>query len=351
MTLADHQGGDEGQRRGKPGFASDLLAWYDAHARALPWRSPPGAAPPDPYRAWLAEIMLQQTTVAAVTPRYKRFLSLFPTVGALAAAPLDDVLGAWAGLGYYARARNLHACAKVVAAEGWPRTEAGLRELPGLGAYAAASVAAIAFGERAVVVDANVARVVARVFAVETPVKQATKAIRALADALTPAASAPEGRPGDYAQAMMDLGATVCRPKAPDCLLCPVRAHCDAAARRLADELPVRAPKKARPTRYGTVYVGRRADGAMLCERRASEGLYGGMAGLPGSAWGERAVAAAPCAAEWREAGTAMHGLSHFRLELTVHEAAVEAAPEGLFFLPEDRLGELPTVFRACLAL
>ena len=351
MVLADQQGGDEGRTSGKPGFASDLLAWYDAHARKLAWRSPPGTTPPDPYRVWLSEVMLQQTTVAAVTPRYERFLASFPTVEALAAAPLDNVLGAWAGLGYYARARNLHACAKRVAAEGWPRTEAGLRALPGLGAYAAASVVAIAFGERAVVVDANVERVVARLFAVETPVRQAAKTIRALADALTPMQPAPQGRPGDYAQAMMDLGATVCRPKAPDCLLCPVRAHCDAAARGLAGELPVRTPKKARPTRYGTVYAGRRADGAVLCERRPPEGLYGGMAGLPGSAWGQRAVAAPPCAADWREVGTASHVLTHFRLELTVYEAAVEAAPEGLFFLPQDRLGELPTVFRACLAV
>ena len=342
MDVADGEGGREGAA--KAGFAADLLAWYDAHARVLPWRIPPGGPAPDPYRVWLSEVMLQQTTVATVRPRYERFLGLFPTVAALAEAPLDAVLAEWAGLGYYARARNLHACAQVVAREGWPRTEAGLRALPGLGAYAAASVAAIAFGERAVVVDGNVERVVARVFAVEAPVRRAAREVRALADALT-----PEARPGDYAQAMMDLGAVACRPRSPDCLLCPVRGHCDAAARGLTDELPVRTPKKPRPVRRGTVYVGRRGDGAVLCERRPPAGLYGGMAGLPGSAWGEGAVLAPPVEAEWREAGVVTHGLTHFVLELTVYAGAVEAAPEGTFFLGADALDALPTVFRACV--
>ena len=344
MNVAGEEAAGEGGERAKPGFARDLLAWYDAHARTLPWRAPPGTPAPDPYRVWLAEVMLQQTTVATVRPRYERFLTLFPTVEALAAAPLDDVLAEWAGLGYYARARNLHACAKAVAAGGWPRTEAGLRALPGLGAYTAASVAAIAFGERAVVVDGNVERVVARVFAVETPVKQVSARIRALADALT-----PDERCGDYAQAMMDLGATVCRPKAPDCLLCPVRAHCDAAARGLTEELPVRVLRKARPVRYGTVYVGLRSDGSVLCERRPPEGLYGGMVGLPGSGWGDAPTPAPPVPADWREARRVTHGLTHFVLELTVYEAAVEAAPPGLFFVPREDTRSLPTVFRACL--
>lgn len=343
MSVASITEGGEG----KPGFARDLLAWYDTHARRLVWRSPPGMPPPDPYRVWLAEVMLQQTTVATVTPRYTRFLALFPDIETLAAAPLDDVLAEWSGLGYYARARNLHACAKVVAAEGWPETEEGLRALPGLGAYTAASVAAIAFGVRAVVVDGNVERVVARVFAVETPVKKAAARVRVLADGLT-----PKDRCGDYAQAMMDLGATVCRPKVPDCLLCPVRGHCDAAGRGLTAELPVRIPRKPRPVRAGTVYVGRRADGAVLCERRAPNGLYGGMAGLPGSAWSEPAsneTSEPPVRADWRRVRSVSHGLTHFVLDLTVYEATIDDAPEGLFFLPAGDLGALPTVFRACL--
>ncbi|WP_051881585.1 A/G-specific adenine glycosylase [Parvularcula oceani] len=337
------------ERPGKDGFSGKLLSWYDEHARALPWRLPPGSdAVPDPYRIWLSEVMLQQTTVAAVVPRYERFLSLWPDVEALAAAPLEDVLGEWAGLGYYARARNLHACARAVAERGgWPETEEGLRDLPGLGAYTAAAVAAIAFGKRAVVVDGNVERVVARVFCVEEPLKAVRPGIRTLADALT-----PKERPGDYAQAMMDLGATVCRPKSPQCLLCPVSADCDARRAGLQDELPVRPAKKARPVRYGTVYVGQRRDGAVLTARRPERGLYGGMAGLPGTPWAEAPeVAVPPAPAGWKEVGRVSHGLTHFQLELTVMAAAVEAAPEGLAFTPPDALETLPTVFRKCVGL
>ena len=322
-----------------------LLAWYDEHARVLPWRARPGEAP-DPYRVWLSEVMLQQTTVATVTPRYERFLRRFPTVDALAAAPLDDVLAEWAGLGYYARARNLHACARVVAAQGWPRTEAGLRALPGLGAYASASVAAIAFGERAVVVDGNVERVVARLIALEEPPKAARRAVRQAADALT-----PDARPGDHAQAMMDLGATVCRPKAPACLVCPLSPWCRARAANLQDELPVRVPRRARPTRHGTVFVARRADGAVLCERRAPSGLYGGMLGLPGSVWAEAPPPTAPpLPGDWRAVGMAEHGLTHFVLRLDVRAAETEApAPTGCEWVGADGLGALPSVFRAAL--
>ena len=323
-----------------------LLAWYDGHARDLPWRAKPGETP-DPYRVWLSEVMLQQTTVATVTPRYARFLDRFPDIQALAAAPQGDVLAEWAGLGYYARARNLQACAQIVAAEGWPRTEAGLRALPGLGAYAAASVAAIAFGERAVVVDGNVERVVARLVALDQPVKTARRAVREAADALT-----PEDRPGDHAQAMMDLGAVVCRPKAPACLVCPLSAWCRARAANLQDELPVRPPRKVRPTRRGTVFVARRADGAVLCERRPARGLYGGMLGLPGSAWteGEAPPATPPLEADWRAVGVAEHGLTHFLLRLDVQAATTDApAPAGYEWVADT--SALPSVFRAALRL
>ncbi|MBB4658612.1 A/G-specific adenine glycosylase [Parvularcula dongshanensis] len=335
-----------GEGRGKDGFASALLDWYDDHARILPWRVPPGSDErPDPYRVWLSEVMLQQTTVATVRPRFERFLERWPTVSDLAAAPQEDVLSEWAGLGYYARARNLHACAKVVAEQGWPQTEEGLRALPGLGTYTAAAVAAIALAERAVVIDGNVERVVARIFAIERPVRQAGAEVRAGAAALTPAA-----RPGDYAQAMMDLGAGVCRPKRPDCLLCPVRPFCDAAARGLTEELPVRVPKKPRPVRSGVVYVGVRPDGAVLCERRAENGLYGGMLGLPSSDWKEGgADAGAPVASDWVNVGEVEHGLTHFILKLTVQTARLGDAPSGTFFT--DDLSGLPTVFRRCVAL
>jgi A/G-specific adenine glycosylase len=326
----------------REGFAGDLLAWYDEAARELPWRSPPGTPAPDPYRVWLSEVMLQQTTVATVRPRYEAFLARWPTVQALAAAPLDDVLSEWAGLGYYARARNLHACARAVAEHGWPEDEAGLRALPGLGAYTAAAVAAIAFGERAVVVDGNVERVVARVFAIDRPVREASAEVRVAANALT-----PHERPGDYAQAMMDLGATVCRPKAPQCPICPVRARCAALARGLAEELPVRPARRERPLRRGVAYVGLRGDGTVLCERRPPRGLYGGMAGLPGSEWAEEGGdAPPPVDGTWTEAGTASHGLTHFVLNLSVRTAVVQDAPEGLFFEREETL---PTVFRRCV--
>ena len=333
-----------------------LLAWYDAHARNLPWRAKPGETP-DPYRVWISEVMLQQTTVAAVTPRYERFLDRFPTVTALAAAPLDDVLAEWAGLGYYARARNLHACARIVAEAGWPTDEAGLRALPGLGAYAAASVAAIAFGARAVVVDANVERVVARLVALDRPVREARPAIRAAADALTPQAheGAQEGaRAGDHAQAMMDLGATVCRPRAPACLVCPLAPWCAARAANLQGEVPVRPPRRARPTRHGIVFVARREDGAVLCERRPPAGLYGGLLGLPGTDWteAEPAETAPPLEADWRAVGRAEHGLTHFRLSLDVRAARTGGpAPEGLAWVAADGLPALPSVFQAVLAV
>jgi len=260
--------------------SAKLLSWYDANARALPWRSPPGWPPPSPYRVWLSEIMLQQTTTATVAPYYARFLAAWPTVDALAAADDADVMREWAGLGYYARARNLLACARaVVARGGWPGDESGLRALPGIGGYTAAAVAAIAFGVRAVVVDGNVERVVARLFAVATPLPKARRALHGLADRLT-----PTERAGDHAQAMMDLGATICTPRAPKCERCPVAGDCAALTGGDPARFPVKAAKAAKPIRYGTAYWIEH-DGAVLLERRPGSGLLGGMLGLPTGPW------------------------------------------------------------------
>ncbi len=290
-----------------------LLVWYDQHHRSLPWRSAPGQPAPDPYRVWLSEVMLQQTTTAAVAPYYAKFLALWPDVRALAAADEGAVMAAWAGLGYYARARNLIACAKAVAAGGgtFPGTEAELRALPGLGAYSAAAVAAIAFGQRAAVVDANVERVITRLFAVATPLPQARGAIRARADALTPAA-----RPGDFAQAMMDLGATICTSRAPRCLLCPLGAHC--AGRALgAQQFPVKPPKQAKPQRRGRAFW--IVHGAQVwLVRRADTGMLGAMRALPDDGWNSRADgAAAPLLdGPWTSAGSVRHSFTHFDLDL-----------------------------------
>ena len=276
------------------GISRKLLAWYDRAARSLPWRLPPGAADrPDPYRIWLSEVMLQQTTVAAVGDRFAAFVARWPTVGALAAAPDAEVMAAWAGLGYYARARNLLACARVVARElggRFPDTEEGLRALPGVGAYTAAAVAAIAFGRRAVVVDGNVERVMARLFAIEIPLPAAKPRLVELAATLTPAA-----RAGEHAQALMDLGATICTPKRPACGICPLVADCAARRAGIAAELPRRAAKPAKPVRRGIAYLAVRADGAVLVETRPANGLLGGMLGLPTSDWTEgEPVARAP---------------------------------------------------------
>lgn len=339
-------------------IAGAVLAWYGRAARALPWRSPPGAEA-DPYRVWLSEIMLQQTTVKAVIPYYGRFLARWPDVAALAAADLDAVLGEWAGLGYYSRARNLHACAKAVAAEHggrFPADEALLRALPGVGAYTAAAIAAIAFGLPATVVDGNVERVVARLFAVETPLPGAKAEIGALAARLT-----PHEQPGDYAQGMMDLGATVCTPRSPSCEACPLAPHCSARARGLAASLPARAPKAERPQRRGAAFVAVRADGAVLLRRRPPKGLLGGMLEVPSTEWGAAmpdegaAMDAAPVAAQWRRVpGAVTHIFTHFRLTLEVWRAdgVRAAAPEGCRWYPRATLaGEaLPSVMRKVLA-
>ena len=293
--------------------AKHLLDWYDANARVLPWRAPPGSPPPDPYRVWLSEVMLQQTTVAAVGPYFARFLALWPTVNDLAAADDAEVMAAWAGLGYYARARNLLACARAVAARGgvFPGTEEALRDLPGVGAYTAAAVAAIAFGQRAAVVDANVERVVARLHAIATPLPQAKAEIRRRTEQLT-----PHDRPGDFAQAMMDLGATVCTVRAPRCLLCPLSPDC--AGRRLGPEqFPVKAPKRAKPQRRGQAFWIER-DGAVWLVRRADKGMLGGMRALPDNGWSARSDGntAPPLAGEWQDLGTVRHSFTHFDLDL-----------------------------------
>ena len=326
-------------------FSEPLLAWYDRHARDLPWRAQPGAPAPDPYRVWLSEVMLQQTTVAAVKPYFEAFTARWPTVESLAAAPEEDVMAAWAGLGYYSRARNLVKCARAVAGQGgFPRTEGELRDLPGLGAYTAAAVAAIAFGERAVVVDANVERVVARLFAIAVPLPAARKPIRAAAEAITPVA-----RAGDFAQAMMDLGATICTPREPRCLLCPLAPAC--AARRSGDpaSLPVKAPRAAKPLRRGRAWWIERG-GAVWLVRRAGSGMLGGMRALPDDGWSARAdgSGAAPVPGACETAGLVRHGFTHFALELAVLRPRDPAVPAGEGeWWPLDRIEEagLPTLF------
>lgn len=327
-----------------PAIAPPLLAWYDRNARVLPWRVGPAARAagvrPDPYRIWLSEIMLQQTTVAAVRAYFHRFTALWPSVQALAAAPEAQVMAEWAGLGYYARARNLIACARAVAAAGghFPDTAEGLRALPGIGAYTAAAIAAIAHDRPEVVVDGNVERVVARLFAVEQPMPGAKPRLRALAAALTPVQ-----RPGDYAQAMMDLGATVCIPRAPRCGDCPVATHCLGRARGIAAALPAKSPKAPRPRRRGIAYVAVAPDGSALMETRPPRGLLGGMPGFPGTAWAEgEPLPAPPLDAAWQVwPGAVGHVFTHFELSLDVAVARVTAAGPG--FRPVDP-GALPSV-------
>jgi A/G-specific adenine glycosylase len=337
--------------------AGDLLAWYDRHRRRLAWRAEPGA-PADPYRVWLSEIMLQQTTVVAVLPYYETFLTRFPTVQALAAAPEADVMAAWAGLGYYARARNLHACARAVAAAGaFPRTIEGLRALPGIGPYTAAAVAAIAFGVPAVPVDGNVERVVARVFAIAEALPAARPAITAGAAGLGQHAAAV-ARPSDFAQALFDLGATVCTPANPACAVCPWLAACAGRRQGIAAALPRKPPKALRPLRYGASFWLTDTAGQVLLRRRPPRGLLGGMTELPGTPW--RATpwpaadwrAHAPMPAAWRAAGEVRHGFTHFELRIAVLAAQVPAIAADGFLRPADALAveALPSVMRKCVA-
>jgi A/G-specific adenine glycosylase len=318
--------------------AAALLAWYDRHRRDLPWRAPPGHRA-DPYLVWLSEIMLQQTTVATVGPYFDRFVARFPDIRALAAAPLDAVLHLWQGLGYYARARNLHACARAVVADHagrFPDDPAALRELPGIGDYTAAAIGAIAFDRRLAAVDGNAERVVARLFAERAPLPAVKPRLRALAETLVPAE-----RAGDFAQALMDLGATICTPRRPRCILCPWRRECAAAAAGIAEELPAMAEKPERPLRYGVAFWLSRPDGAVLLRRRPEEGLLGGMIELPSTPWrAERwseaaAIEEAPAVASWTALpGSVTHGFTHFRLELAVLTGTTRDPVEGIWATP-----------------
>lgn len=334
-----------------PASATTLLDWYDRHARILPWRIGPqnSHTRPDPYRVWLSEIMLQQTTVAAVDRYFRRFTSLWPTIAALAAAPDTQVMGEWAGLGYYARARNLLKCARVISTDHggtFPADRAALQKLPGIGPYTAAAIAAIAFDRPEVVVDGNVERVMARLFDIHTPLPAAKPELTKVAASLT-----PRQRPGDYAQAVMDLGATICTPKSPACGICPWFALCRARAAGTAANLPRKTPKPAKPMRHGIAYVARRADGALLLERRPDKGLLGGMLGWPGSDWSSTPVPAPPLDATWRILPEeARHTFTHFHLRLRIALADVPmgACPAtGQFLVPGAfRPAELPTVMR-----
>jgi A/G-specific adenine glycosylase len=364
-TLAAKPAGRQ-RAKGRAAISSpqptDLLAWYDRHRRTLPWRAPPGRRA-DPYRVWLSEIMLQQTTVKAVAPYYADFLARWPDIGALAAAPLDDILKAWAGLGYYARARNLHACARAVVKHHGgrlPAHEAALRELPGIGAYTAAAIAAIAYDAPATPVDGNIERVIARLYAIETPLPAAKPEIFRLARALT-----PKHRAGDFAQGLMDLGATLCTPKRPACALCPWRENCVAHAQGDMETYPRRTPKREGVLRRGAAFVARRTDGFVLVRGRPLRGLLGGMTEVPTTQWAQNfdektALRAAPRFGKrrvpWRRlTGVVRHVFTHFPLELTVYAVelpARTAAPKGTRWVALSELGgeALPSLMRKVVA-
>ena len=340
----------------------DLLHWYDHHAREMPWRVGPIARKvglfPDPYGVWMSEIMLQQTTVATVRSYFERFQARWPTVADLAAAKDADVMGEWAGLGYYARARNLLKCARVIVARHdgqFPADHAALLKLPGVGPYTAAAVASIAFDLPFTVLDGNVERVMARLYDIHLPLPAAKPLLMEKAAALT-----PDTRPGDYAQAVMDLGATICSPRSPACGICPWRAPCAARIAGTAADLPKKTPKKTKPVRHGTAYLAQRRDGAWLLETRPDKGLLGGMLGWPGSPWVDVSAplpdVAPPLQADWQTvASDVRHTFTHFHLILNVRIASVDmqVAPTiGAFVLPEDfRASDLPTVMRKAFDL
>lgn len=339
-----------------------LLAWYDHNARKLPWRVGPKdrarGVKPDPYKVWLSEVMLQQTTVATVKPYFEAFMQRWPDVAALAAASRQDVLKAWAGLGYYARARNLKACAERVAEEfggHFPETAAVIRGLPGIGEYTAAAILAIAFDKSASVVDGNIERVIARLYAIDTPMPTAKPIIRQHQARLT-----PKKRSGDYAQALMDLGATICTPRQPACAVCPWSATCLAHAAGNPEAYPVRTPKPHRPIRYGAAFVAIRHDGAILLRRRPDHGLLGGMSEVPTSDWTSliddlTATDKAPFRAKWtRLPNKVIHVFTHFRLELSVYRidaSATRRAPSGMWWSSAAAVaGEaLPSVMKKAI--
>jgi A/G-specific adenine glycosylase len=329
-------------------LSRQLLAWYDAHARVMPWRISPGdravGVRPDPYRVWLSEVMLQQTTVAAVKDYFHRFTARWPTVDDLAAAEDAAVMGEWAGLGYYARARNLLKCARAVVADHggrFPETREALLTLPGIGPYTASAVAAIAFDLPATVVDGNVERVMARMFSVLTPLPAAKQELTTLAESLT-----PQARPGDYAQAVMDLGATICTPRSPACGICPWVHSCQARREGIQAELPRKSPKADKPLRRGTLWLGHQ-NGALLLERRPDRGLLGGMLGIPGDGW-DGAGGPAPAEAAWQEVGEVHHTFTHFHLILRVLVAPVSGPADRGQWLHRAafRPADLPTVMR-----
>ena len=329
-------------------LAASLLAWYDSHARSLPWR----LKRPDPYKTWLSEIMLQQTTVAVVKDYFLKFILAWPTVEALAAADLHDVLKAWAGLGYYARTRNLHACARQVVADHgghFPRTLPELMALPGIGPYTAAAIAAIAYDIPAAAVDGNVERVISRYYGIEEPLPKSKPTIKALAQALV-----PQARAGDFAQAMMDLGATVCTPKSPACKNCPWTDECAARIKGLQGELPRKSPKQPVPRRYAHVYWVTDGKDRVLVRQRAMKGLLAGMTEFPSSEWTERKTKfAQPFAAEWRRAhGTVTHTFTHFHLELTIWATSTKAAELSGRFVETNQLQNeaLPSLMRKVAA-
>ena len=333
----------------------DLLAWYDKNRRILPWRALAGETA-DPYRVWLSEVMLQQTTVGAVAPYFQKFVKLWPKIADLAAASLDDVMRQWAGLGYYRRARSLHECAEKITTEYnglFPESESKLLSLPGFGPYTAAAVMAIAFGQRANVVDGNVERVMARLFAVKTPLPKAKTELRALAAKLL-----PKSRYGDYAQALMDLGATICTPRRPKCDLCPWRRTCQAHAHGIEAQLPRRVKAKAKPVRRAIAFVLLDAHGRILLQKRPKDGLLGGMMEVPSSAWKEspmptlaQAKKSAPAVATWSLLpGAVRHVFSHFELEVVVAVARLgkTSNPEKGLWVNSNKLDEeaLPSVMR-----
>jgi A/G-specific adenine glycosylase len=341
-----------------PPDPAQLLRWYDRHRRIMPWRALPGEAP-DPYRVWLSEIMLQQTTVAAVIPYFEKFLALFPNVAVLAQAETTSVMAAWAGLGYYARARNLHACARAVAARGgvFPDRLEGLRALPGIGPYTARAIAAIAFNQPVVPVDGNVERVMARLYNITIPLPAAKRALALAADRFGshPAAHA---RPGDFAQALFDLGATICTRR-PACGICPLAAGCAGRIAGAPETLPSRAAKPARPLRHGALFWLTDAGGQVLLRRRPDAGLLGGMTELPGTEWRsepwtqDAALLAGPMPADWRRAGQVRHVFTHFELRLDVFAARVETIRAAGFLARASALQAeaLPSVMRKGVAL